>query len=587
MALNGTLNTTSYEGMYYTFTWNATQNISNNTSTIKWTVKSSGSFKGWIAERTVNVKINDLTEWSKTDRVERRISETVASGSFTVNHSADGTGSFKAYVEAALHGPSVNVKSANTTFTLNQIARATIPTISASTVEMGSALTISCPRSSDLFKHTLTYTFGDASGTIGTDVATTRTWNVPMSLANQVPNATSGSGTITCKTYNGSDLIGTKSVSFKATVPSSIVPNITSVTLSDPLGYANTYSGYVQNRSKLKVQVASSGVYNSTISNVLVVAEGVHTNQNPYVSNALTSVGTNKVVSVTVTDSRGRKSSTTRTFDVLAYSTPSITKLNASRCNQDGSSNDEGAYVKITYGGKITNVNSNDVNSKSFVLKYKKQSDASWTSLANVTDSYTVDSSIIAEADTESEYDISFAVKDSLSQTQEKSTQLSTAFTLMDFNASGKGIALGKVSTDDEFEVNLLTVFDKDVFFDKDAFFGNIRAFYKSGDTITTRIYTAGFVTNSGTNVRFSYPLSKPIPSNINVTLSDDSAGFIFIQDGKYTNGSSASTRVMPTSSTILNDENQLSINLVFSDTTNIVNNDVIAIDFIGTFILS
>ena len=462
MALSGSLNTSKYNGEWgYTFSWTASQSVSNNTSTVKWTLKATGSGQGWIAERTVNVKINGSTKWSKSDRVERYIGDTVATGTFTVNHNSAGEGSFTAYVEGALYTSGISVTSSTKTFTLNTIARATTPSLSDSDVTMGDSITISCPRASSSFTHTLTYKFGSASGTIGTGVATSKSWTVPTSLATQIPNATKGSGTITCKTYKGSTLIGSKSVTFKASVPSNVVPTISSVTLSDPMGYASTYGKYVQKKSKVKVQVASAGASGSTIKTTSITCLGTTTTSNPFTSNVISASGT-QTVTVKVTDSRGRTATTSVTFSIATYSTPVASSLSASRCNQDGTANEEGSYMKITYAGSIMNINSAGVNAKSFVVKYKKQDATSWTTGASHTNAYSVSSSLIVSADTESEYDITFVVTDSFASAS-RTTELSTAFTLLDFNASGKGMAVGKVSTDNNFDVNLPSVFQNNV----------------------------------------------------------------------------------------------------------------------------
>ena len=65
---------------------------------------------------------------------------------------------------------------------------------------------------------------------------------------------------------------------------------------------------------------------------------------------------------------------------------------------------------------------------------------------------------IIQNIDTESEYNFKIVATDYFSSV-EYLHNLSTAYTLMDFNQSGKGIAIGKVSTDDSFEVNMNTKF--------------------------------------------------------------------------------------------------------------------------------
>ena len=102
---------------------------------------------------------------------------------------------------------------------------ATQPSLSAATVEMGKSVTINTPAVNSAYRHTLRYAFGGASGTIATGIASSVSWTPPVSLANQIPSATAGSGTIYCDTYSGSTLLGTKSVSITLTVPGSVVPS--------------------------------------------------------------------------------------------------------------------------------------------------------------------------------------------------------------------------------------------------------------------------------------------------------------------------------------------------------------------------
>lgn len=92
---------------------------------------------------------------------------------------------------------------------------------------MGSAGTITISRASSSFTHTLTYSFGNTSGTIITKTtATSVKWTPPLSLASQIPNATSGTCTITCTTYNGNTNIGSKTCTLTVSVPASVKPTI-------------------------------------------------------------------------------------------------------------------------------------------------------------------------------------------------------------------------------------------------------------------------------------------------------------------------------------------------------------------------
>ena len=68
--------------------------------------------------------------------------------------------------------------------------------------------------------------------------------------------------------------------------------------------------------------------------------------------------------------------------------------------------------------------------------------------------------------------------------------ELPTAFTLIDFNSSGKGVAFGKVSEKDSMEVNMNVDFFKevDVYSDSNGENGNYMNFRKKDGTLTAKI---------------------------------------------------------------------------------------------------
>ena len=76
------------------------------------------------------------------------------------------------------------------------------PSMSATTVPMGSAVTIYTNRQSALATHTLRYSFFSVNETISTGVTDSVSWTPPVSLASQLPSSTSGWGTLMCDTYS-------------------------------------------------------------------------------------------------------------------------------------------------------------------------------------------------------------------------------------------------------------------------------------------------------------------------------------------------------------------------------------------------
>lgn len=101
---------------------------------------------------------------------------------------------------------------------------------SVSTVNIGSSATITVNRKSSSYTHSITYSFGNLSGTVVTKSSNTSiSWTIPTSFYAQIPNAKTGSGTLTITTYSGNTQIGSSSTkSFSVTTSeSSCKPTVT------------------------------------------------------------------------------------------------------------------------------------------------------------------------------------------------------------------------------------------------------------------------------------------------------------------------------------------------------------------------
>lgn len=116
---------------------------------------------------------------------------------------------------------------------------------------------------------------------------------------------------------------------------------------------------------------------------------------------------------------------------------------------------------------------------------------------------------------------------------------------------------------------------------------GTYRPYRRQGDTVTLTLRTAGYVTNGGKDVSFWIPFSEPIVGSPTVTVTSGS-GFVFRQGNSYTHGSSASAYVKPDSyeaaATMING---VYVKAVFSNVTNVTNNDAIGIYWNGTITFS
>lgn len=464
MARSGSFNTGSYASQvtrYLTFSWEiVSQSVEDNTSTISWELKGGGS-SGYMYCGGFKVVIDGDTVYSKsTDyRIQVYNTTVIASGEKTITHNDDGTRSFTASAEAGIYTYAVN-KSGSGTFTLDTIARASQPSLvtwpetTNDVGEFGDTISIHMNRKSDAFTHTVRYAFGSLTGTIATGVTTGTTWTIPLSFMDLIPANTSGSGLIYVDTYKGSTKVGTKYTGFTATVPASVKPTL-SVTLTDVSTAGDLYGSPVIGLSRIKIAATGKEAYSSPIT-YKITANGETFNT----ATATTSVlnGSSAVVKVTATDARGRNANYSYTMTLLSYSAPAVSSLTVHRCDEDGAINDRGDYVKVTFSAEVSSMSSK--NTALYTLKYKKTSTTSWTSVAlsALTNTYDVANyEYILAADGSSAYDISVTATDR-HNTASRSTSASTAFTLINFHASGTALRFGGVAQEENTLANDLSL---------------------------------------------------------------------------------------------------------------------------------
>ena len=376
----------------------------------------------------------------------------------TISGNADGTKSvsiaanFSCYTADGRGGSGWSV-SGSQTVTLRTIPRTSSISMPATT--MGSAGTISITRASSSFTHTLTYAFGNATGTIATKTTSTSvSWTPPTSLASQIPNSTSGTCTLTCYTYNGNTLVGTSTTTVTLSVPASIKPTITGITATRVDGTVPSSWGiYVQTKSKVTLTITgAAGAGGSTISSYSITGGGLSYTQSSVTTGFLNTSG-----SITFTgkvcDSRGRWSDeATVTISVVAYAAPRFNSYSTQRCTSAGASSSNGTYAKSTIGFSYWSCSGK--NTITTAVAYKKSSESSYTN-AGVT--FTSGTQFIfggGNLSVDYSYDIRFTLTDAFG-TVTVVDSLSTASVLMDFKAGGTGLAVGKVSeTDSCFEVS-------------------------------------------------------------------------------------------------------------------------------------
>ena len=465
---------------------------------IRWTSTQNGSsWNGYNRTAYYYVSVNGGAEkkYSVKYTLPRNTTNTILDTTIVVPHRADGTASVKVrtWMDTDI---SAGIIQKSQAVTLTSIPRATVPTFSATSTEIGSNVTINLNRAADSFTHTLTYAFGKASGTIGADIGTSVVWSIPSDLAAQIPNAVSGTCAITCKTYNGSTLIGTKTANLTLKVPSSVVPVINSVSIIEGTEQLkNHFTVFVQNNSTLAVSVSAVGVAGSSITKVETKIQDVIYNGTSFVSALITAAG-EVTINTTVTDSRGRTAKSSSTVSVAEYDFPTIYSMSVKRIDTAGNETEDGERisVRIHYStSNIDNQNGEHENPRTYKLQYRRSDETEFTTFESGeaslihSQSHAYKSAPVISGD--NSYVIRLEVADFF-KTTVCDIELPTAFTLMDFNSSGQGVAFGKVSEKSGMEVNMNTDFFKEVnvYSDSNIKNGNYINFRKKDGTLTAKV---------------------------------------------------------------------------------------------------
>ena len=470
MATSVTIQSAIRTGYRIQIAWTVdSQSVANNTSTVtakvqlvstgsSYTINSSASKSGSL---TIN---GTKYSFTFTAALSGNQTKTIYTKTVTVGHSADGTKTCAfactAGINVTLSGTYYGNVSASGNGVFNTIARAsTISSVTSSVAINGTnTVAVNITRAASSFTHTVVFSLGSYSKTT-TGVGTSTSYAIPTSWINAMPSATSGTAKVTVTTYSGSTKIGSAvSKNFTVTVPATVVPTFSSVGVADTTTNQTTFGNMVQNKSKAKFTITAAGAYSSTITAYKTVFEGkTYTGAAPTTS-TITGSGT-VTATITITDSRGRTATTTKQWTVVAYSAPRITSFQGFRCLADGTENYEGTYLSAAVNFSISSVNSK--NAASYSIEYKLKSATTWTVLTSGS-VYALNQTIVSASGvfgTDNSYDIRLSVTDSFT-TIRSLFEIPTAFTLLDFNASGRGVAFGKVSELTEgIEFALPTVF--------------------------------------------------------------------------------------------------------------------------------
>lgn len=342
---------------------------------------------------------------------------------------------------------------------LYAVWKAELSTVSASNGTIGTSqnITITQQGSSYNYNHTLKYSVtgnnGTASGTIvtgktGSSQTITQAWTPPESILAKVTNAKTCACVITCETYSGTTLLGSKSCSITLTIPSSYAPTLSGSVTRTSGTYPSGFSNWVKGKTTPYFSYSATPKNNATITKWEFTVNGYTASYNSSATSyAITGVAvTSGTLKAKVTDSRGYTAEATTSVTVTDYTVPTITNLVMARSDSGGTITAQGEYLKVTATIAVTSLSS--TNTKTWKIQYKEQSSSTWLDADSGTlSSYSVSFSWTSASDIMDEsksYDTRIVITDYYGDVTGSST-VSTALSIMDFKANGLGVAFGKV----------------------------------------------------------------------------------------------------------------------------------------------
>lgn len=321
------------------------QSIANNTSTVYYRlyIQGVGGYGFWNEYNSgkTSVYINGSRVHYQTGRnfnIRGGGTQQLASGTTTVKHNEDGS---KQFAFSASLWSSSATGSISGNFTLSKIPRASSFSLqnesgsNISSIYAGETIIVAISKKVSSFTHTVKISYaGNSDMIVDKSSGSSIRWTNSMSiLTRYMQNLQSMNLTFTVETYDGRNRVGTSSKTLTLKVPSSAAPTISSVYVTEANQNKTNIIGsspFYQLLSNLKVSTNASGKFGASIKNISVsLGNIIRTGSNVLLENV--NLKGSQSIKVTVQDSRGLSTSTTKTINLSPYDMPNIAFFNAYR----------------------------------------------------------------------------------------------------------------------------------------------------------------------------------------------------------------------------------------------------------------
>ena len=366
----------------------------------------------------------------------------------TVAHDGDGTRTI--YYRGEFKNKSNNkvIPINNASLTLTTISRASYG--SDVTAEIAKPVTINITKREAWMRHSIWVTIGSYDQKIaGDNVDSSYTWTPPIEIANQFPNSSSGTGTITYVTYSNGVEVGKDVRRITVNVPTNLFkPGFTGFNLSDTNPVTQNLipspAHFVSTLSRIKVGFdGARGAAGASITGYY--AEIVSGNTSAQTNGGILTVPTTMTdkqmtVRAKVQDSRGVWSDwAEKTITVLAYFNPTL-RFEAKRTGEKLDTITLKRFLKVA----TLSVNGTQKNTTKLTFKTRKVGTDTYTTDStnewqNISELNGSDANLNGKYPADTSWEVLGRVEDKFSYTEFLIT-VSTDKVVMSYERDGVGI---------------------------------------------------------------------------------------------------------------------------------------------------
>lgn len=398
----------------------------------------------------------------------------------TLTHGLGGGCTFSSGAKAVLVYYDSNSTLANKTFTLSNVSYS-LPTInvystlafSPASPDMASTVTLTITKAnSSAFVATgtkITATYDGTTVTVYEGTGGSTTWAIP-DLSATTPNSDTKAITFKIQSIRSGTYYTAKEYTLNVKVPAAYVPSCAFNTITDEYGFSSFIANYSHLTIALKSGTAGSGA--SIVSYSIEVRDTNASGSLLYSATNTTTASTTSFtmpdaiissttyIKATITDSRGRTGTITRTVSAVAYQQPQIT-LTAERCQSDGTADPMGAYAKVVCNWSITQISTDNQISGTINIR-KSTNGSSYSTIKQqsvAANTYSGSFNVVTALATSTQGWFYVTIADNISSVTSVIKNVPKAilpFSLFD-NGSDVGASVGQMSSEKGFHVYLDT----------------------------------------------------------------------------------------------------------------------------------